>query len=104
MTSLEHTPAKNTAVTKSMSSTTTMAVTSKVTCDDAAGENGEPGQVGGVGLTSERPGSAHDGSETDSQPVCVTVIACNHVTIYSNISYIPMCGQIKVFDRSSNQL
>ena len=75
MTSLEHTPVKNTAVTKSASSTSTVTMTSKVASDDdAAGENGEPAQVGGVGLTSERPGSAHDGSETDSQPVSVTVL------------------------------
>jgi len=63
--------AKNKATTKSVSSTTTVSTTSKVTHDDAAGDNGEPGQVGGVGITSERPGSAHDSSETDSQPVSV---------------------------------
>ena len=66
-------------MTKSVSSTTTVTMTTKVTCDDAAGENGEPGQVGGVGMLSERPGSAHDGSETDSQPVSVTmVMLCYH--------------------------
>ena len=81
MTSFEHTPAKNTAMGKPMSSTTTVTMTSKVTCDDAAGENGEPGQVGGVGLTSERPGSAHDGSETDSQPVRVTIDTVHAITI-----------------------
>ena len=56
-------------MTKSVSSTTTVTMTAKVTCDDAAGENGEPELVGGVGTLSERPGSAHDGSESDSQPV-----------------------------------
>ena len=70
----EHTGAKNTAITKSVSSTTTVTMTTKVTCDDAADENGEAGLVGGVGMISERPGSAHDGSETDSQPVSVTVV------------------------------
>ena len=59
-------------MTKSQSSTAAMTITNKVASDDAAGENGEPGQVGGVGLTSERPGSAHDSSETDSQPVSDT--------------------------------
>ena len=87
MTSFEHTPAKNTAMGKPMSSTTTVTMTNKVTCDDAAGENGEPGQVGGVGLTSERPGSAHDGSETDSQPVRVTIDTIHAITIDTSCNH-----------------
>ena len=56
MTELEH-------VSKEM-----VAMTTTLTMQDVGGDNGEPGQVGGA---SDRPGSAHDGSETDSQPVSV---------------------------------
>lgn len=52
-------------VTKEM-----VAMTTTLTTQDVGGDNGEPGQVGGA---SDRPGSAHDGSESDSQPVSMFV-------------------------------
>jgi len=45
-----------------------VAMTTTLITQDVGGDNGEPGIVGGA---SDRPGSAHDGSETDSQPVSV---------------------------------
>jgi len=55
----------------SMTDITKEIVAMTTTLQDVGGDNREPGLVGG---TSDRPGSAHDISETDNLPVSAETI------------------------------